>query len=140
VTKATSQIQLDRYSNIADQNHAWIEFLRTESPFEGWKTVFRNNDSSRNPIWVEYDRVDFGEQPLSSVLVRCQSNVGGTVDIHVDSLNGPVVASIAITGKDGGEWQEVKSPVLSQVTGQHDLFVTMRSGLLMYIDWVQFIQ
>ena len=74
------------------------------------------------------------------MLVRCQSNVGGTVDIHVDSLNGPVVASIAITGKDGGEWQEVKSPVLSQVTGQHDLFVTMRSGLLMYIDWVQFIQ
>ena len=140
VTKATSKIELDRYSKIADQNHAWIEFLRTESPFEGWKTVFRNNDSSRNPIWVEYDRVDFGEKPLDSVLVRVQSNVGGRVEIHADSLEGPVIATVDIPGKGGGEWQEIKSPVTSQLTGTHDLVVNMRSGLLMYIDWIKFIE
>ena len=140
VTKATSKIELDRYSKIADQNHAWIEFLRTESPFEGWKTVFRNNDSSRNPIWVEYDRVDFGEKPLDSVLVRVQSNVGGRVEIHADSLEGPVIAVVDIPGKGGGEWQEIKSPVTSQLKGTHDLVVNMRSGLLMYIDWIKFIE
>ena len=31
-------------------------------------------------------------------------------------------------------------PVTSQVTGVHDLFVTMRTGLLMYIDWIKFIE
>jgi len=136
VTKATSQIQIDRYSNIADSNHAWIEFLRTEAPFEGWKTVFRNNDSSRNPIWVEYDRVDFANTKLANIVVRCQSNVGGTVEVHADSLNGPVIARVDIAGRP--EWQDVKSPVLSQLEGVHDLFVTMRSGLLMYIDWIKF--
>ena len=139
VTKATSKIELDRYSKIADQNHAWIEFLRTESPFEGWKTVFRNNDSSRNPIWVEYDRVDFGEKPLDSVLVRVQSNVGGRVEIHADSLEGPVIATVDITGKNV-EWQEVKAPITAQMNGVHDLFVSMRSGLLMYIDWIKFVE
>ena len=47
VTKATSKIELDRYSKIADQNHAWIEFLRTESPFEGWKTVLQEQGIHR---------------------------------------------------------------------------------------------
>ena len=139
VTKATSKIELDRYSNIADQNHAWVEFLRTEAPFEGWKTVFRNNDSSRNPIWVEYDRVDFGSKELGSVLVRCQSNVGGRLEIHADSLQGPVIATVDIPGKNV-EWQEIKAPISAQMNGTHDLFVTMRSGLLMYIDWIQFIE
>ena len=33
-----------------------------------------------------------------------------------------------------------KTPVTSQITGVHDLFVNMRSGLLMYIDWIKFIE
>ena len=31
-------------------------------------------------------------------------------------------------------------PVTSQLTGTHDLVVNMRSGLLMYIDWIKFIE
>ena len=72
--------------------------------------------------------------------MRVQSNVGGRVEIHADSLEGPVLATVDIPGKDGGEWQEIKSPVTSQITGVHDLVVNMRSGLLMYIDWIKFAE
>lgn len=135
-TPATNKIQIDRYSNIEPTKHVWTEFLRTEKPFDGWKTIFRNHDSTRNPLWVEYDRVDFGEKDLSTATIRCHSQVGGTIVLRADTQNGPLVSTIKVEGKP--DWQEVSAPVVGQQKGVHNLFVSMTSGILVEVDWVQF--
>lgn len=53
VTKATSQINIDRYTSIAG---AAIDFIDPAVPFDGWKTIF-TKCSDR----VTYNTVDFGE-------------------------------------------------------------------------------
>ncbi len=135
-TPATNKIQIDRYSAIDKSNLAWIEYNRTENPFEGWRVVFCNNNSYRQPIWVEYDRVDFGNTDLKSAKIYCFSRVGGTIELRADAKDGQLLSTIKIEGKN--EWQEVSAPVTTQVKGLHNLFVNMTSGLLTYVDWVQF--
>ena len=138
ITPATNQIQIDRYSAIGDSNHVWVEYNRTEDPFAGWKTVFRNKDNYRRPIWIEYDRVDFGEKDLSAAVVHVFARVGGSgvIEFHADSVDGDLIARIPVEAKD--EWQDASAAVLKQLKGVHNLFVTMPDGVLMHVDWVQF--
>ena len=138
ITPATNKIQIDRYSAIGDSNHVWVEYNRTEDPFAGWKTVFRNKDNYRRPIWIEYDRVDFGEKDLSTAVVRVFARVGGsgTIEFHADAVDGELIAKIPIVA--GDEWQDASAAVLKQLKGVHNLFVTMPDGVLMHVDWVQF--
>ena len=138
VTPATNKIQIDRYSAIGDPNHVWVEYNRTEDPFAGWKTVFRNKDNYRRPIWIEYDRVDFGEKDLTSAIVHVFARVGGSgvIEFHADAVDGELIARIPIVAKD--EWQDASAEILKQLKGVHNLFVTMPDGVLMHVDWVQF--
>lgn len=66
MTPARNRIEIDRYSSIS--GGATIAFLDETAPFEGWKTIFPTKGAS-----VDYIRVDFGNHPVSEIVVRAKS-------------------------------------------------------------------
>ncbi|MBH9796795.1 carbohydrate-binding protein, partial [Clostridioides difficile] len=91
ITAATKEIQIDRYSKIADKGIS-ISFIDTTNKFLGWKTSF-----AQQGAWIQYNTVDFGIKPLKSVIVKAVSTEGGILQIRVNSIDGPVIAEVKIS-------------------------------------------
>lgn len=93
-------------------------------------------------LW--YDDVDFGTTSPTSVTTRIASGatVTGTLQYRLDSVTGPVVASLA-TGSTGGwqSWASQVSTLSTSVTGTHRLYLVFSgtsTGDLANVNWFQF--
>jgi cytochrome c len=93
--------------------------------------------------WIEFKGIRLDQ--TSSLTTRTASGgAGGTIEIHADKPDGPLVASIPIPTTGGWEsWQEITTPIpaANPPHGKHDLFLVFsnpgKSGL-MNLDWLQF--
>lgn len=130
LTKASQKIQIDRYSKIGDKGVS-IAFLDTLNKFQGWKTVFDAADA-----WLQYNSVDFGKKPEKTVSVRAMSPTGGTLQIHTDGINGPVVAEVKVPASK--DWKVIKAPVRKIEPGIHHLFIVSKENGPVEADWVSF--
>jgi hypothetical protein len=100
-----------------------------------------NVDSIHNGDYIKVKVVDFGVNGAKSFDARVASATnGGTIELHIDSLTGPLVGSIAVTGTGGWQTWATKSCTITKVTGVHDLYFkfTGRSGLLFNFNWWKF--
>jgi hypothetical protein len=127
---ATSEIQIDRYSAISPAGVS-VSFLNPTNTHLGWKISLAGTNS-----WVRFDRVDFGKGGLKSVNVRSASATGGPVEIHVDQLDGPLLARVKIP--QTADLQTIKTRARHVPTGLHNLFVRQDGSQPVDIDWVQF--
>ena len=93
IVDAKAKIQIDRYSAIST-NGVTDSFLNPTNTFEGWKISLNGKNT-----WAQFNRVDFGKSGLKSVNVRGTSTTGGSVEIRLDKMDGPVLAQVKI-GKD----------------------------------------
>ena len=130
IVEAKSKIQIDRYSDISKQGVS-VSFLNETNKFEGWKISLKGTNT-----WVRFDKVDFGKNRLKSVNVRSLSSTGGTVQIHADKADGPLIAKVKI-GK-GADWKIVKSKLSKVPAGVHDLVVTQSEDNNVDLDWISF--
>ncbi len=130
LTDARTRIQIDRYSRIAPSG-ASIAYMDERNKFEGWKTVL-----GRKGAWVQYNRVDFGNEPVQALQVRAKSAKGGTLQIRAGGKKGTVIATARIPA--GNNWAETRVPVTSAPTGVNDLYITLQKGTKMEIDWIGF--
>lgn len=130
ITKASSKIQIDRYTAISN-NGTSIAFIDTSNHFLGWKTIFSQAGS-----WVQYNSVDFGKKPLKTVTVKTVAPAGSTLQIHAKSINGTVFAEIKIPA--GSNWKELKINVLKFIPGIQNLFIVSKDGKPAEIDWIRF--
>jgi len=130
VTNAKAQIQIDRYTRISD-NGASIAFLDTAAKFQGWKTVLETAGA-----WVQYNSVEFGKKKMKSVTVRAFAPAGGTLQIRVQGIDGPVLAEIPVTA--GNDWQLVKASLVQFKPGLQNLFVVSKDNNQIAIDWASF--
>jgi hypothetical protein len=130
LTDARQKIQLDRYSRLSASG-ANVAFLDTANKFQGWKTVFANNQG-----WVQYNGVAFGKQALKTVTLRTKAPAGATVQLRADGATGPVLAQVTVP--KGSQWQEVKAPVSAFRPGTHALVVGAKTNTPVEIDWVRF--
>jgi len=129
LTKATSAIQIDRYSHISPTG-ASIAFLDTTNTFAGWKTIFHNSDG-----WIQYNSVDFGSKPLKTLQAGVAAASGATLQVRLDNANGPVIAEVKVTG--GNQWQVVTAPVKGKPSGVHNLVVSLKGQGSCEVDWLQ---
>jgi len=130
LTKATKEIQIDRYSQISDKG-ASIDFLDSLNTFKGWKTVF-----SANGAWIKYNSVDFGRKKAKTVAVRVSSKNGGIIQIRLNDAQGPVIAEVRIP--EGESWNIINERILKKQKGIHNLVVVFRSNSPVEVDWIQF--
>jgi hypothetical protein len=129
-TKATKEIQLDRYTAKSNEG-ASISFLDTLDRFKGWKTIFNSPNA-----WIQYNSVDFGKEKLKSVRIRVLSETGGTIQVREKSIDGPVLAEIVIP--KSSEWTVINSPVSDLKGGVHNLFVISKNNNPVEVDWINF--
>jgi hypothetical protein len=92
--------------------------------------------------WAEYRNIDFSTG-VSAVSVRAASaGSGGTLEFHLDSVNGPLAgtATIPITG-GWQSWTTVTAPITA-ATGVRNLVVVFRAnpgtGGIGNLNWFQF--
>jgi hypothetical protein len=130
VTKATTQIEIDRFSKISESG-VKIAFLDSTNTFNGWKAVFNNPNT-----WVQHNSVDFGKGNLKKVMVKAMSETGSTLQICLDKADGPVIAEVKVP--KGKFWNTVEAKVSKQQTGIHNLVVVLKSENQTEVDWVQF--
>ena len=88
--------------------------------------------------YAVYQNVNFGAG-FTNVSVREASYGGGTLELHVDSLTGPMIGTFPLTSTGGWQvWQTIQASVTA-VSGVHDLYVVYRGGSgLGNLNWFQF--
>jgi hypothetical protein len=133
VVNAFQQIQASSYDDVSG--------FQTESCTDtdgGFDLGFAQDGS-----WAEYRNVDFGAG-ASSVNVRVASaGTGGTLEFHLDSPAGPVIAQAPIPVTGGWQtWTTVTAPV-SAANGVRALCVVVKhsgaTGGIGNLNWFQFL-
>ncbi|HRU92888.1 MAG TPA: family 43 glycosylhydrolase [Candidatus Marinimicrobia bacterium] len=130
ITAASQRIQIDRYSDISKEG-ASIAFNDSLNTFEGWKAIL-----DRANAWIKYNSVDFGNNKFKSVIVKALSENGGTVQIRLNSVAGPIVAEVKIP--DGNKWNIITAPVSKLKSGVQNLVVILKDNNRAEIDWISF--
>lgn len=129
LTDALNEIQIDRYSAISDKGVS-IEFNDTLNTFNGWKSILDSKGA-----WIKYNSVGF-DKKLKKVLVKATSNSGGTIEIRLDNVDGPVVAEVNIPKST--DWKMVESKISKINRGNHDLVFVLKDDNPVEIDWIRF--
>ena len=130
LTKATEEIQLDRYSRVSNKGIS-IEFNDSLNYFGGWKTVFKEKNA-----WIQYNSVDFGFHNFKWINVRCQSKNTGVLRLSLDNINDPVSAKIKIPADIG--WKTVRVKISGIKRGIHNLILVNDGDKPIEVDWVSF--
>jgi beta-glucosidase len=93
--------------------------------------------------WLAYD-LDFGSTPPTSVTTRLASGTfaTGTLQYRLDSVNGPIIASVPLSYTGGWQsWTSRVATVSGSVTGVHRVYLTFTGQPgqdLTNINWFQF--
>lgn len=130
LVNADSEIQIDRYSAISPTGIA-VSFLDETNRHAGWKTTFSSAAS-----WVRFDDVDFGAGSQKSIEVRARAAGAGTLEIHLDDANGPVIGRVHLDA--GNDWNIVRVAAKNIPAGVHDLVVQQTTGAHTDVDWLRF--
>lgn len=94
-----------------------------------------------NGDWTGLSSVAFGENGAASVTAKVKLlQAGGTIQVRLDSADGPLAGTITVDGTTG-EWVEVTAD-LEGATGTHDVYFayTGPSGDLFEVDTLQFTE
>ena len=130
ITDARTRIQIDRYSRTAPAGVS-IAFLDETDKFRGWKAVF-----SRKNAWLQYGRVDFGNEKVERLTVRARSFSASVLQVRAGGKDGKLIASVPIPRSK--EWTESCVAVASAPQGIHDLHISLQKGGKVEVDWIGF--
>ncbi len=143
-TPATSQIQASSFNSTGGNNTLGDNTtfgLQTETTGDangGYDLGFSSDGD-----YAVYKNVDFGAG-VSGVSARlaCAGNCGGPLEFHLDSVSGPLAASVTIPATAGWQtWNTAAAP--ASATGIHDLYVVFKAApggtsSLGNFNWFQF--
>jgi Glycosyl hydrolases family 43/Carbohydrate binding module (family 6) len=127
---AKSEIQIDRYSAKSAEGVV-IALLDQVNPHAGWKTTFGTAQS-----WVRFNDVDFGRGKQKSIKVRAKTDARSTLEIHLDSQDGPLLGRVKIDG--ASDWKISSATAKKIPKGVHDIVITQTDGNAVEVDWLSF--
>ena len=130
ISDAKQKIEIDRYSKISETG-ASIALLDTVNTFKGWETILENKNA-----WIQYNDVDFGKKKFKTLQVLAKSSEGGTVQVRLDSVDGPVLSEVKIP--QSNDWKVIEAGKINFEKGVHDLFVVLADDGQAQIDWMKF--
>lgn len=126
ITKACERIEIDRYSKLF--GNASIDFLDRKSTFLGWKTLFKKKGDG-----VLYERVDFGNEGVSEIVVRAKAASSGRIVVESE---GKRIAVVSIP--KSSSWQDFHTSVLYSPKGIKNIKVWLMNGSKIEIDNIGF--
>jgi hypothetical protein len=128
LTKASSDIQIDRYSRISDKG-VMIAFNDSLNTFKGWKTIFNGPNA-----WVQYNSVDFGKGSFKIIEANVFAPNGGTFEVHLDKADGPVVSVVNVP--KGVGFGKITAKAVN-LKGIHNLILVSKASPI-EVDWIRF--
>jgi hypothetical protein len=129
ISRAESQIQTDRYS-AKSASGVSFSFVDSINTFKGWKVTMNQPDS-----WIRYNKVDFSAG-LKKFVLNAKSTAGSSIEIRLDALNSPVLATVRLEKSD--DWKLYESKLKKYSSGVHDLIIVSKSQTPVELDWVKF--
>lgn len=93
-----------------------------------------------NGDYVKVSGVDFKDGAETFTASVASATNGGKIEIHLDSLTGPVAGTLTVPATDGWQsWKEISCDI-SGANGEHDVYFRYSGGdgFLFNIDWWQF--
>jgi hypothetical protein len=75
--------------------------------------------------WVRYPRLDCGQgvSRFIATLAVPPHKAGQSIELRLDSLDGPVIGKLTTTATGSWEQFETQSTTIDRVTGTHDLYL-----------------
>ncbi len=133
VVNAFQQIQASSYDDVSG--------FQTENCTDadgGFDLGFAPDGS-----WAEYRNVDFGAGAKSVNVRVASAGTGGTLEFHLDSAAGPIIAQAPIPVTGGWQtWTTVTAPV-SEAAGVRGLYVVVKhsgpTNGIGNLNWFQFL-
>lgn len=96
-----------------------------------------------NGDWLKVREVNFDEAKNCQNLKFSAASAlrGGTIEMHLDSVSGPLVATLSVSGTGGWEtWKTFNTSLNQTVSGNHDVYFCFkgRKGPKLFnLDWWQ---
>ena len=93
-----------------------------------------------NGDYAAYYGLDFDEGAYTFIANATALHEGGIIELHIDSLDGPLIGTCLITGTASWEaWKDFSCDI-EPVRGMHDLYLVFRGkdGYLFNINFFQF--
>ena len=95
-----------------------------------------------NNGYIKVAGVDFGDnQALSFTACVASGSDGGTMELHLDSADGPEIGSLAVPNTGGWYTWKTETVFVSRANGVHDLYFVFeggQSGRLFNFDYWRF--
>lgn len=130
VTDASRKIKIDRYSRTSPFG-VTVAFLDTLCKSDGWKIMLNDRHA-----WVQYNAVDFGKNPYTTVSVRAAAELGATLLLRLQNAQGPVIATVTVPG--GMEWKTVNASLSGLQPGVQNLLMVHNDDKPVAVDWIKF--
>jgi hypothetical protein len=131
LTDASSEIQIDRYSNVSEKGVEVIT-LDTLNRFSGWKTIFNEKGA-----WIKYNSVSFLDKQYNKLIIKALSKEDSAVKVYIDSVSEENLIS-EITIPKNSDWATVETKIKKKIKGKHDLIVELKGDKTVEVDWVRF--
>ncbi|MBR2234436.1 MAG: family 43 glycosylhydrolase [Prevotella sp.] len=129
---------LNPFERVEAETMAFSQGVHTEQNTEVGVYV----SDIQNGDYIKLRAVDLGDTGAQTFTARVASGLqGGRIEVHADSLRGPLLARLDVPGTGGWEhWQTLSANVQQATSGQHDLFLAFRGNKgakLFNFDWWQ---
>jgi hypothetical protein len=139
---------LNPFNRVEAETMAWSEGVKTqfETEWEGdfeWARGKKIADrlfvtSINHGDYINVRGVDFSSG-ARSVEVSVSPIYGGKIEIRVDKINGPIIATVDVnTVGEKGIWQTFTAPV-NNIKGVHDVYFVFKGEKDLFgLDWWRF--
>ena len=139
---------LNPFNRVEAETMAWSEGVKThfETEWTGdfdWDRGTKIDDhlfvtSINNGDYILVRGVDFGSG-AKTVEANVSPIYGGKIEVRVDKLDGPVIATINVdSSREAGYWKSFSAPV-DDVSGVHDVYFVFKGDKdLFNFDWWKF--
>jgi hypothetical protein len=127
----------DAHAEIRASSFTSVSGLQTETctdALAGFDLGFADEGD-----YAVFEKVDFGAGVTSVDVRMAGAGEGGTLEFHLDSVKGPIVATVNAPVTGGWQkWTTVSAPV-TKATGVHTLYAVFKGSTgIANVNWFRF--
>src|SRR5690625_2085971 len=116
---------LNPYERVEAETIAWSARIETEvleAPGSMLEDLNLHVKNIHDGNWIAVSQVDFGDKGATAFEANVASEVGGVIEVRLDSKDGELIGTLEVNATGGEQkWQLVETEVDS-VSGVHDVY------------------
>ena len=124
------------FKRVEAETIAWEQGIETAKDLKIgiYVTDINNGD------YIKVRSVDFGKGAKSFEANIASVSSGGSIEIHLDNLTGPLLGTCAVKNTGGLQNWATQTCKLKKVSGVHDIYFVFKGGEgnLFNFDWWKF--